>query len=139
MIAEFGSLLLDPGVFSYHFDRSTDHREDNTGIGVELQITDDHMVMAGTYINSAYTRTHYGLYAWRPLHWEVDSVRISAGIAIAAFDGYQSYHDGGWFVAPLPLLAVEWKRVGANVTLVPKVNESLDAAIGLQLKLRLWP
>ena len=130
---------INPGVYSYHFDRNSDNREDNTGFGIEFQITDDHMLMAGSYINSADTRTHYGLYAWRPLHWDVSSVRFSAGIAIAAFDGYQSYRDGDWFFAPLPLLAVEWKRVGVNFTLVPKVHDSLDAAIAIQLKLRIWP
>ena len=130
---------INPGLYSYHFDRSTDHRENNSGIGVELQITDDHMLMAGSYINSAYTRSHYALYAWRPLHWEASSVRFSAGIAIAAFDGYESYNDGALFFAPLPLLAVEWKRLGVNFTYVPAVNESLDAAIAIQLKLRVWP
>ena len=130
---------INPGVYSYHFDRDSDHREDNTGFGVELQITDDHMLMAGSFINSGGDRSRYGLYAWRPLHWGVSSVRLSAGIAVAAFDGYTDYRDGDWFLAPLPLLAVEWKRLGVNFTLVPKVHESLDAAIGIQLKLRVWP
>jgi len=129
---------INPGVYSYHFDRDTDHREDNTGIGIELQITEDHMLVAGSYINSDYARTYYGIYAWRPLHWEVSSVRISAGIGVAAFNGYPSYRDGDWFVAPLPLLAVEWKRLGVNLTFVPEVHENLDAAIAIQLKLRLW-
>ncbi len=129
---------LNPGVYSYHFDRDKDYREDNFGIGVEVLITDDHMVMAGSFVNSDGNRSRYGLYAWRPLHWQVSTIRFSAGIAVGAFDGYTAYRNGDWFVAPLPLLAVEWERLGVNLTFVPDVHGSLDTAIGIQLKLRVW-
>jgi len=129
---------LNPGFYSYHFDRDPDYREDNTGFGVEVLITDDHALMGGSFINSDGERSHYGLYAWRPLHWQVSTVRFSAGIAVAAIDGYTSYRNGNWFVAPLPLLAVEWRRLGVNLTYVPHVHDSLHSAIAIQVKLRVW-
>jgi len=129
---------INPGIYSYHLDRDTDYREDNVGFGVEVLITDDHMIMGGSFINSNGERSRYGLYTWRPLHWEVSTVRFSAGISLAALDGYTAYHNGDWFVAPVPLLAIEWKRLGVNFTFVPKVHESLDTAIGIQVKLRVW-
>jgi len=129
---------LNPGAYSYHFNRNTDYRENNIGIGVEVLLTDDHGLMAGTFINSNRQRSHYGLYEWRPLHWQVSAVKLSAGIAAGAFDGYPDYHDGGWFAAALPLLAVEYERVGINLTIVPHLPDRTSAAVAIQVKLRVW-
>ena len=65
-------------------------------------------------------------------------IDVHAGIAVAAFDGYQNVNDGGWFVAPLPLLAVEGRRFGANFTIVPTISDKVHGAVVLQLKLRVW-
>ena len=47
-------------------------------------------------------------------------------------------NDGGWFVAPLPVVAVEGKRLGANFSLIPKYGDRLHAALAIQIKLRVW-
>ncbi len=129
---------LNAGAYSYHFDRSKDFREDNVGFGAEVWLAENHALMAGTFINSDGARSHYGAYQWRPLHWQLSGVRIGAGITVGAFDGYPRYHNGDWFPAALPVLSVEYKRVGVNVLLVPTIHDRLDGAISLQFKLRVW-
>ena len=131
---------LNPGSFSYHFDRDKDLREDNTGFGAELVIADNHVLAAGSFINSNRERSHYGAYYWRPLHWRPAEgiTTVHAGIAVGAFDGYPNYRNGAWFPAALPMLAIEGGRVGANIFLVPTIKNRLDGAIAVQFKLRVW-
>jgi hypothetical protein len=129
---------LNPGVFSRHFERNPSFREDNVGLGAELLPSPDHGVMAGTFINSQRARTRYGAYQWRPLHWLLGDTLVSAGIAVGGFDGYPRYRDGAWFAAALPILAIEGKRLGANVSIVPTLKDRVDGAVVLQVKLRVW-
>ena len=137
--AEFSpQIWLNPGLYSHHFKRNAGYRENNIGIGAEVLLTDDHALMAGSFINSDRQRSRYGLYEWRPLHWRVSGVKLSAGIAAAAFDGYPRYRDGGWFAAALPLLAVEGERIGINLALIPSIPNRLSGALAIQLKLRVW-
>jgi hypothetical protein len=130
---------INPGMYSYHFDRSAHYRENNIGFGAEAIIAKDHGVMAGTFINSDRARSRYAAYQWRPLHWQpFENIGVSAGLLLGAFDGYPRMRDGGWFVAPLPLLAVEGKRLGANFTIVPNYGNRLHGAVSVQIKLRVW-
>ncbi len=129
---------LNPGTFSYHFDRDKDLREDNTGIGAELILADDHVMSAGSFINSNRKRSHYGAYYWRPLHRQLAGIKVHAGIALGAFDGYPNYRNGAWFPAGLPMIALERERVGANIFFVPTIKHRLDGAIAVQIKLRVW-
>ena len=137
--AEFSpQVWLNPGIYSFHFNRSSDHRANNIGMGAEGLFTDDHALMAGSFINSDRQRSSYGLYEWRPLHWRVSAVKLSAGIAAGAFDGYPKYQNGGWFAAALPLLAVEGERFGVNLALIPNIPNRMSGAVAIQLKLRVW-
>jgi hypothetical protein len=131
-------LWLNPGIYSYHFDRGANYRDNNIGLGAELLLTQNHALLAGSFINSDRARTHYAGYQWRPLHWQPGAIVVSAGVVVAAFDGYPRYRDGGWFVAPLPTLAVEGRRFGLNVALVPTIAERVHGAISFQVKLRVW-
>lgn len=131
-------LWLNPGTFSYHFDRHKDLREDNTGLGAELTLADDHALSAGSFINSDRRRSRYGAYLWRPLHWQPAGVKVHAGIAIGGFDGYPRYRNGGWFPAALPMLAVEGERAGVNLYFVPTIANRLNGALAIQFKLRVW-
>ncbi len=110
---------LNPGIYSQHFDSSKGLRNDNIGFGAEVVLANDHVLMAGSFVNSNRARTHFGAYQWRPLHWQFSGFDVGAGIAIGAFDGYPNYRQGGGFVAPLPILASEGKTVGANISLIP--------------------
>lgn len=129
---------INAGFLSWHFERDKDLRGDNWGVGVEVALKPEHAVMAGTYLNSDDERSRYGAYLWRPLHWRPYDIDVRAGIAIGAFDGYPKVNDGGWFVAPLPLLAVEGRHFGANFTIVPTIEDKLHGAIVIQIKLRVW-
>lgn len=130
-------IWVNAGVLSLHFDRDKDLREDNVGLGVEGVLRRDHAVMAGTFINSNRARTRYAGYAWRPLHWQAGGAEISAGAAAGVFDGYPNYRNGDWFLAALPLLAIEGRRVGLNVYAVPTIRNRLDGALAFQLKVSL--
>jgi hypothetical protein len=129
---------LSPGIYSYHFDRSKDLRDDNWGLSAEVALAPNHAVIGGNYINSNGERTHYGGYEWRPLHWQVAGLDVAAGIAIGAFDGYPNYRDGGWFVAALPVLAIEGRYLGVNMSIIPTIQDRLDGALSIQFKLRVW-
>jgi hypothetical protein len=129
---------LNPGIYSQHFDSSKGLRNNNIGFGAEVLLAKDHLLMAGSYINSNRARTHYGAYEWRPLHWQLAGFNIGAGIAVGAFDGYPNYRNGAWFVAPLPLLYIEGKTFGANITVIPTVANRFDGAIAVQVKMRVW-
>jgi hypothetical protein len=129
---------LNPGVYSYHFDRSEDLREDNIGLGADVLLAPDHALIAGTFINSNRARSRYGAYQWRPLHWRPAGANVSAGIAIGAVDGYPRMRDGGWFMAAIPMLSIEGERIGANFTIIPTIKDRLQGAIAVQIKLRVW-
>lgn len=128
---------INPGVYTQHFDSSKGLRNDNVGFGAEVVLAPDHALMGGSFVNSNRARTHYAAYQWRPFHWQIAGVNIGAGIALGAFDGYP-YRNGAWFLAPLPLLAVEGKTFGANISMIPTVANRFDGAIAIQVKLRVW-
>jgi len=129
---------LNPGTYSYHFDRHKDLREANTGLGAELTLASDHVLAAGSFANSNRRQSHYGAYYWRPLHWQPAGIKVHAGIALGAFDGYPNYRNGAWFPAALPMLALEGERLGANIFFVPTIKNRLDGAIAVQFRLRVW-
>ena len=129
---------LNPGSFSYHFDRDKDLRGKNTGVGAELMLAEDHVLAAGSFINSDRKRSHYGAYMWRPLHWEFTDVKVHAGVAVGGFDGYPNYRDGDWFPAALPVLSVDGERVGVNLFFVPTIANRTNGAISAQFKIRVW-
>lgn len=129
---------LNPGIYAQHFDSGKGLRNNNIGFGAEVVLAGDHVLMAGSFINSNRARSHFGAYQWRPLHWQFSGVDVSAGIAVGAFDGYPNYRHGGWFVAPLPMLAIEGRTFGANISLIPTVANRFDGALAVQIKLRVW-
>lgn len=126
---------INPGLFSYHFDRDQGYREKNWGLGAEVLLARNHALMAGTFINSERERSRYFGYQWRPLHWQPRGVDVSAGVGFVAVDGYPGTNDKDWFIAPLPMVAVEYQRVGANFIFIPHRK---SAAVAVQFKLRVW-
>src|SRR4051812_40487156 len=88
-------LWVNPGLFSYHFDRDKDYREKNWGLGAEYVFQRNHAAMIGTYINSENERSRYVGYQWRPLHWQPAGVELSAGVAVSLINGYPSMNDKG--------------------------------------------
>jgi len=134
----FPQIWLNPGIYSQHFDSGKGLRNNNVGFGAEAILARDHVLMAGSFVNSNRARTRFAAYQWRPLHWRFSGYEAAAGIALGAFDGYPNYRDGGWFVAPLPVLAIEGSRLGVNLSLIPTVKNRFDGALAVQVKLRVW-
>jgi hypothetical protein len=131
-------LWISPGIYSAHFDRSKNLRNDNPGLSVEYQFAEDHSVAGGSYINSNGLRTHYGVYAWRPLRTQIAGLDVRAGVALGVFDGYPYYREGGPFVAPLPVVGIEGDRFGVNLIVIPTIRDRLYGALAFQFKLRIW-
>jgi hypothetical protein len=126
---------LNAGFLSYHFDRKKDYREDNWGFGAEAVLRPDHAAVIGTYLNSDYHRSRYVGYQWRPLHWQPLGLDVHAGVTVNLVDGYPSMQDKDWFIAPIPVVAVEGRRFGANFVLLPNKH---GGALAVQLKFKVW-
>jgi len=129
---------LNPGFYSFHFDQDADLRENNIGFGAEIELRRNHVLIGGTFINSDDERSYYGGYEWRPLHWQPAKTDVSAGLILAALDGYPGMRNGGWFVTVLPMVSVQWKRLGVNLTIVPEIENRLYGAVAVQFKFRVW-
>ncbi|MFT4101330.1 MAG: hypothetical protein QM674_09895 [Burkholderiaceae bacterium] len=130
---------LNPGMYSRHFDRDLGLRENNTGIGAEVIAGREHGLLFGGYHNSNDAWTRYAGYLWRPLWWgEPRGLQAGLGVIVAAFDGYPDMRNGGWFIGALPVLAIEYGRIGANLTVVPGYKDRLHGAIAVQVRLRVW-
>jgi hypothetical protein len=131
-------IWLSPGIYAYHFNRNKNLRDENLGLGVEVALARDHALLAGVYDNSNRATSRYGAYAWRPLHGQLAGLDVAAGVVVAAFDGYPNYRNGGWFLAPLPLLSVEGKRFGVNLSVIPTLQNRIDGALAIQFKVKLF-
>jgi len=134
----YPQVWVNPGFYSQHFRSGGQFRSDNWGMGAEVAFSPDHALLGGSFINSDSKRSQYGAYWWRPLHWRLAGTAVHAGVVAAALDGYPNYRNGGWFVAPLPSVAIEGERIGANLMIVPTIKNRVQGAIAIQLKLRIW-
>lgn len=134
----YPTVWLNPGFYSYHFEQDVDLRENNIGFGAEIELSRNHVLTAGTFLNSDDERTRYGGYEWRPLHWQPAKTDVSFGLVIAALDGYPGVRDGDWFAAVLPIVSVQWKRLGFNLVAVPTIEDRLHGSVAIQVKLRVW-
>jgi hypothetical protein len=127
-----GELWLNPGMYSYHFNRQKHHNDNNYGFGAEYRFSTVASVTAGRYYNSDREYSNYvGLY-YQP--FAIGPVRV--GAVIGGFDGYSRMHDGGWFLAAIPMLGYEYGRVGLNVAIIPSYGDRLHGAIAFQLKVK---
>lgn len=126
-------LWINPGFYSYHFDRDLNLNDKNPGFGLEYQYSTTQSLTAGMYRNSYEDKSHYaGLY-WQP-------IRIGpfkTGVVLGAFRGYKNYKEGGWFPALIPVVTYEFERVALNISLIPSYQDKLHGALSFQLKLKL--
>ena len=129
-------LWVNPGFVSYHFDRSKSYRDFNYGLGGEMVLAPNHVLIAGIYKNSENLTSKYAGYEWRPLHWQAAGANISAGLAASLMDGYPSMNNKGPFLAAFPTLSVEGKTLGVNFILIPNFNHG--GALAAQFKVKAW-
>ena len=126
-------LWVNPGFYSYHFQRDKGFDDTNPGFGAEYRFSTVASVTAGRFHKSDRQMSYYaGLY-YQP--WSVGPVRL--GAVVGAFDGYPKMRNGGWFLAAIPVVSVEYQRVGVNFAIVPTYKERLHGAFSVQLKFKL--
>ena len=127
-------LWVNPGMYSYHFQKDQNLNNNNWGIGLEYRFNTVASATFGNYRNSDNDRSSYlGIY-YQPL--AIGMVKL--GVVAGGFNGYQSTNNGGWFPAVLPALTIEEGRFGANIFFIPTVGDRVHGAISLQLKFRIF-
>ncbi|WP_310627128.1 hypothetical protein [Limnohabitans sp.] len=133
--AVMAEVWVNPGFYSYHFQRDRGFNNVNTGLGFETVLTDTYSVTAGFFHNSDRETSRYvGVYA---MPFKIGTFK--AGAAVGAFDGYPKMREGGWFPAVIPTVAYEGPQFGLNVSVIPTVGEKLHGAVTFQFKYKLIP
>ena len=133
--AAWADIWINPGFYSHHFDTSKNLNNNNHGFGVEATITDMYSLTAGVFENSDRATSHYvGAYV---MPFRVGALK--AGAAVGVFDGYPKMHEGGWFPAVVPTMAIEGRRAGLNISFIPKVGDRVNSALSFQVKFNLAP
>lgn len=132
--AEFdiGKTWINPGFYSYHFQRNKGLEDANPGIGFEYPLSSTYSLTAGMFRNSDRETSHYiGMYV-TPIEFH----GVKLGAVVGGFDGYPNAFHGGWFPALIPTAAIEGKNWGLNIAIIPEIKNRLYGAISFQLKYR---
>jgi hypothetical protein len=133
--AAFADIWVNPGFYSHHFDKEKNLNNNNHGFGVEATVSKTYSLTAGVFENSNRQTSHYvGAYV---MPFQVGALK--AGVAVGAFDGYPLMREGGWFAAVVPTMAIEGRRLGLNVSLIPKIGDKVNSAIAFQVKFNIAP
>ena len=127
-------IWVNPGMYSYHFQKDQNLNNNNWGIGLEYRFNTVASLTAGNYKNSDSGRSSYAGIYYQPI--AIGPVKI--GVVAGGFNGYQSTNNGGWFPAVLPAITFEEGRFGANIFFIPTVGDRVNGAISLQLKLKIY-
>ena len=126
-------LWVNPGFYSYHFQRDKGFDDTTPGFGAEYRFSTVASATAGRFHNSDRQMSNYAGVYYQP--WAIGPVRL--GAVIGGFNGYPKMRDGGWFLAAIPVVSVEYQRVGVNFAIVPTYKERLHGAFSVQLKFKL--
>jgi hypothetical protein len=125
---------LNPGLYSWHWQRDRELNNDNYGFGAEYRFSTVASFTAGEFYNSNRAISDYiGLY-YQPA--AIGPVRF--GAALGGFNGYPNMKNGNWFLAAIPVASYDYKRVGLNLSLVPSYQNRLYGAISFQFKLKVY-
>lgn len=127
-------LWLNPGMYSYHYDKSQSFNNNNIGVGAEYRFSTVASLTVGGFKNSNSTHSNYvGMY-WQPIALGP----VNLGVVGGGFNGYNSTNNGGWFPAIFPAATIEGKWVGMNVFFIPTVGDRVHGAISFQLKFKVY-
>jgi len=127
-------LWLNPGFYSYHFQKSKGLNNRNFGLGAEYRYSTVSSFTLGVFDNSDRKTSHYAGWYWQPL----GAGRLRFGAVVGALDGYPKMLKGGWYFAVIPTASLEYQNIGANLLFIPIYQDRLYGAISLQMKLRLY-
>jgi hypothetical protein len=133
-VVEKNDLWLNPGLYSYHFDRNKDFNSVNYGFGAEYRFSSVASLTVGAYRNSYYYPSNYiGAY-WQPI--AIGPVNI--GVVAGGFNGYSNTNNGGWFPAVLPALTIEGDTIGLNILVIPTIPNRVSGSLSFQLKVKVF-
>ena len=127
-------LWLNPGFYSYHFQREKGLNNRDFGLGGEYRYSTVSSITLGLFDNSDRQTSHYAGWYWQPV--ELGPVRF--GAVFGAIDGYPKMLNGGWFPAVIPTASIEYRNLGVNLLIVPSYQNRLYGALSLQFKLRVF-
>ena len=127
-------LWLNPGFYSYHFQRDKGLNNRDFGLGGEYRYSTVSSITLGLFDNSDRRTSHYAGWYWQPVG--LGPVRF--GAVFGAIDGYPKMLNGGWFPAAIPTASIEYKNLGVNLMIVPSYQNRLYGALSLQFKLRVF-
>lgn len=125
---------LSTGFKTWHFDNSLGLNGHNPGWGIDYRFSTTASITAGKFFNSDWHDSNYLGFLWHPL--AAGSFRF--GMFAGLFDGYPSMENGGAFLAAAPVISAEYGRIGANLIIVPTIQDRLHGGISMQLKLKLY-
>ncbi len=133
-------LWADAMIGSHHFHPDKDFEQFNPGIGAECWVAPQWAVTGGYFRNSLSKPSFYGGGVWGPdfLHW--NHIRLAAIVGIISGYNYGSYGFGhNHTIGPVaaPLVMLDYKRVGANIILIPPIPSSdLPFTLGFMLRVK---
>ena len=123
---------INPGFYTYHFEKDQQLDNVNAGLGVEVPINATYSFTLGRFHNSDHATSNYvGMYV---LPYRFGDAKI--GAVVGAFNGYPNAYDGGWFPALIPVMAFEGQHLGLNVAFVPTIANKLHGGVSFQVKYR---
>lgn len=125
-------LWLNPGFYSYHFDKNMGFNDNNLGFGGEYRYSTRNAIVAGAFHNSDWKTSRYVAWNWQPL--ALGPVRL--GAVVGTIDGYPKAFNGGWFPAVLPVASFEYHRIGANLLYTPGYKDRVYSSLSLQIKVK---
>lgn len=136
-----GELGINVYGLSYHFERGEAKRrgydnEVNPGLGARWRMPAgdfDGFLDGGAYRDSG---RNSAVYAGAGFYWKpAQGLRLGGALAFFHSD---TYNEGDAFIAPVPLLAYEWRAVTLNMVYFPKVS-GVNEINTLGFWLTLWP
>ena len=127
-------LWINPGMVSYHFQKDQNLNGGNWGAGLEYRFNTVASVTAGRFYNSERAYSNYAGVYYQPV--AIGPIKI--GAVFGGFNGYPQTNHGGWFAAAVPALTWEGDWVGANVFVIPTIENRVHGAISLQLKFKVF-
>ena len=125
---------LNPGFYSYHFQRDKNFNDSNPGFGIEYRFSTVASATVGRFYNSDRRYSNYAGIYYQPV--AIGAFRL--GAVIGGFDGYPKMNDGGWFLAAIPVASFDYKSVGINIAVVPTYKDRLHGAISIQPKVKVF-
>jgi hypothetical protein len=127
-------IWINPGMYSYHFQKDQNLNNNNWGVGLEYRFNTVASATIGNFKNSDNGHSSYAGIYYQPI--AIGPIKL--GVVAGGFNGYQSTNNGGWFPAVLPALTVEEGRFGVNLFFIPTVGDRVHGTISLQIKVKLY-